>query len=680
MLRTEVTETGVCARDAGEQSLAVTGTGWSAGGDGPEITRLTDATVNGRASELEMPSVYVRVERLDTDAVYELRDGVRTADLASGSYLVRIDGPVLAYIRFDGAARLDYVDGDGATLSFPERTRVTLGFRSQRRTPPGTVTVPQTVDGVARGLTALAAGTRTQFPDRSLPGMRGHPPLLEFGEELSVPDAVTSRRVDTDVTITLPADLRYLFPAAPLAYYLGASVTVEDGADPTVRTPRGRWTLEPLPEFQWGVATMLRRVFLLDCLVRNAGSNRTTMPESSHLRTLGLDADDLYGADVATRLDAYLDARFDRVSESLPEWHLSMYVEPEYEQVTTLPYLLSNLPFVFLAETKHLDAEERLSRSLDEFYRGACTQSVPEVDLVKPVLGPGSAHGWLADGVPIDVFKSVPDAYENRPSCPRSASETLSVVAVLNDAGMADEHTDVARIYRERAKDLDIDFELRKGLSTDELADLFETPHDLVHYIGHCEEAGLRCHDGHFSVTDIEESNVQTFFLNACGSFYQGIELLKRGSIAGAVTFDKVLDRHAARVGTAFVRLLIHGFSIERALELARRRIMMGKDYAVVGDGTHTLTHSSSYVPATVTVERLGDDRFRVTHEVQSPRVTGGWYQPPFDPDGSPRLLGSTEEATLSGAELDDLLGRVTLPVIYDGDLHWSDELRSFFG
>jgi hypothetical protein len=80
-----------------------------------------------------------------------------------------------------------------------------------------------------------------------------------------------------------------------------------------------------------------------------------------------------------------------------------------------------------------------------------------------------------------------------------------------------------------------------------------------------------------------------------------------------------------------------------------------------------------------VTVERLGDDRFRVTHEVRSPRVTGGWYQPPFDPDESPRLLGSAEEATLSGAELDGLLERVTLPVIYDGDLHWSDELRSLF-
>ncbi len=678
MLRTEVTDAGVLARGAGDRSLAVTGADWSAGGDAPAISRPTDATVTGRATELRVPPVYVRAERLDADTAYELRDGVRSADLRPGAHLVRADGPVLAYIRFDGEARLDYVDGEGATLSFPRETPVTLGFRSQNRSPPGTVTVPRTPEGVARGLTELGAGVRTASPDRSLPGMRGHPPLLEFGEEVSVPDAVPDRP-DTDVELRLPADLRYLFPAAPLAHYLGATVRVADDADPTVTTPGGEWTLESLPEFQWGAATMLRRVFLLDCLVRNAGSDRTTLPETRHLDALGLDAADLYGADAATRLDAYLDAPFERVSDDLPEWHLSMYVEPEYEQVTTLPHLLSNLPHVFLAETQHLDCEERLSRSLDEFYRGFRTQSVPEVDLVKPVLGPGTAHGWLADGVPIDVFKSVPDAYENRPARARSGADPLSVVAVLNDAGMSDEGVDVARIYRERATQLDIDFEVREDLSTTELAEVFREGHDLVHYIGHCEEPGLRCRDGHLSAADLDESNVQTFFLNACGSFYEGIELLKKGSIAGAVTVDRVLDRHAARVGTAFVRLLIHGFSIERALELARRRIMMGKDYAVVGDGTHTLTHSSSYVPATLAVERLGDDRFRVTHEVQSPRVTGGWYQPPFDPDERPRLLGSAEETTLTGADLDDLLHRVNLPVIYDGDIHWSDELRSYF-
>ena len=678
MLRTEVTDDGVRARVPDGRSLAVTGVDWSAGGDAPAISRPTDATVTGRTTRLRVPPVYVRAERLDADAAYELRDGVQSARLRPGAYLVRADGPVLAYVRFDGEARLNYADGEGATLSFPRETPVTLGFRSQNERPPGTVTVPRTPEGVARGLTELGAGVRTGSPARSLPGMRGHPPLLEFGEEVSVPDSLPDRP-DTGVELRLPTDLRYLFPAAPLAHYLGATVRVDDGADPTVTTTDGVWTLESLPEFQWGAATMLRRAFLLDCLVRNAGSDRTTLPETEHLDTLGLDAADLYDADTADRLDAYLDAPFERVSDDLPEWHLSMYVEPEYDRVTTLPHLLSNLPHVFLAETRHLDCEERLSRSLDEFYRGFRAQAVPEVDLVKPVLGPGTAHGWLADGVPIDVFKSVPDAYENRPSPPRAGSEPLSVVAVLNDAGMADERVDVARIYRERATQLDIDFAVQEDLSTDELAGVFSDRHDLVHYIGHCEEPGLRCRDGHLSAADLEESNVQTFFLNACGSFYEGIELLKKGSIAGAVTVDRVLDRHAARVGTAFVRLLVHGFSIERALELARRRIMMGKDYAVVGDGTYTLTHSSSYVPATLAVEPLGDDRYRVTHEVQSPRVTGGWYQPPFAPDERPRLLGTAEEATLSGVELDDLLHRATLPVIYDGDSRWSDELQSYF-
>lgn len=671
MFKTEVTRTGVRAVGA---SVTVTATGWVREGESRHFPRAVDDTVTGIASELRFPPGFVRATRLNDEGAYALSADGDGVDLPRGEYLVRADGPVVVYVHFAGSARLRR-SSEAPLLSFDEPTEVTFGLRSRDGEPPGTVTVPRTPEGVATALSAMPAGHRTVTPDRTFPRMRGPPPLVSFGDETVVPDGVTRYLRSSGVEFLFPADLSYLFPVAPLSHYLGATVRVEPDASPRLRTSAGVRELAPLPEFQSEVASLLRRTFLLDCLVRTAATDGPAPAESTHLEALSLDAESLYGRDVADRLDAYLDAPFERISGDLPEWHLSMYIDPTFEHVRTLPRVLSTLPNVFLPKAEPLRTEELLKRSLDDFYRGIAGD-VSEVDPVKPVLGPGWTHGWLADGVPIDVFKSIPTAYENRERYPRRPADPLSVTVVLNDPEMADEHDDAAEFYREASAELSMDIAVEECLTTAELAETFETRHDLVHYIGHCEEAGLRCRDGHLSVSSLAESNAETFFLNACGSFYEGIDLVEKGSVAGAVTFDKVLDGHARRVGTAFIRLLVGGFSIEHALQLARRRIIMGKDYTVVGDGTHTLV-SAEEVPMAATLERLDDGRFRIAFDVQTPGVVGETYHPPLPSADRPRLLGTEREATLTSSDLRDVLDRLDdIPVIYDGDIRWSSDLR----
>jgi hypothetical protein len=397
-----------------------------------------------------------------------------------------------------------------------------------------------------------------------------------------------------------------------------------------------------------------------------------------------LDAESLYRADAGSRLEAYLDAPFEEVSTRLPDWHLSMYASPTYDHARTLPYLLPNVPNVFLPEANPLGTDERLSRSLDDFYRAGDAEGqrgerstagdVPEVNPVKPVLGPGRVHGWLAEGIPIDVFKSVPEAYEHRSRYPEDP-QSLSVVAVLNDKRMVDEYTDATEIYESEPAGVDIEVTVKERTTRAELAEVFESSHDLVHYIGHCDESGLRCVDGNLAVENIEESNVETFFLNACGSYYEGLELVEKGSVAGAVTFDKVLDGHAARVGTTFVRLLVNGFCLERALALARRRIIMGNDYTIVGDGTHLLTEPGIPAPAVATVDENDDDTYRLKYDTNSPHIAGGVYAPPFPEDERSHLLGTSQRTDLTAEDLADFLDRTDVPVIYDGDIHWSGEL-----
>jgi len=674
----EETDDGVRAVDDSKRELVVRASEWHTGGAAHEIRHPVDATATGTARSLSLPSSLVTLADADGDAA--LGDGRRA--LGDGRHLVSVNASMRAYLRFDGPATVERREARReVSVVFPESRAVTLGFRSVSRAPEETVTVPPTTDGLARAISTFGCAHRTTSPWRTATSRRRHPPQVAFGPETDVPDAVERRMEDTGVEVVVPDHLGMLFVVAPLAFYLSATVRVEPGAVPHVRADEYdlRYDLGDPPR---GAPPLLERVFWLDCAARSGDPYATTVEEAAALDALDLDAETLLDAPLAARLCTYVDAPFERVAERFPEWHLSMYVEPSFENARALSFLLDRLSHVYPAETTPLEGRELVARSLDDFYRTA-PGPVPTVDMVKPRLQDGRCHGWMAPGTPIDVFKTRPEAYENRLAYLGPDGDDLSVAVVLNDPEMSGEHASVADIYRERAEDVPMDLTLEEGLTREELADLLASPHDFVHYIGHCEVDGLRCADGHLAVSDVPESNAQTFFLNACGSYYEGLDLVTKGSVAGAVTFRKVLDEQAATVGTAFARMLVNGFTIERAIRLARRRIMMGKDYVVVGDGTQVLTQSDPDVPATVEIrpadegagEGVTEEAFEVTYDAASPWSHGETYRvlaPPFE---AARLAGNETAATLSRAETCDLLERISAPTIYEGEFHWSDDV-----
>jgi hypothetical protein len=676
MLRAEATADGVAAVGRLRPSVTVRASDWRVddgsppGDEPPSIRKSVVDSVVGRATALELPPGRVTVTSRNTGRSWEVADD---DSLPTGAYEVRVDSVVEAWVTFRSAARVSK-SPERARLSFPTATPVRVGFTERDDRPPGTITVPRTAEGAARAVSTLSATTLTTTAARSHSRMRRHPPLVEFAEETDIPAEFARRRGQSDVSITVPPSLRYVFTASSLAHYLDATVEVEADATPTLRTAAVERRLDTMPGFQYETAELLRRVFLLDCLVREAVPGNDRLAEHHLLERLSLAPDDVATAPIGERVETYLDVPFDLISPDLPEWHLSMYIEPSYDHVQTLPHVVSNLPHVFAPESQPLEGNERLRRSLDDFYRTATDDSA-RIEPVKPILGPGRAHGWLADGIPIDVFKTLPEAYEHR-SAEKPSAQSTSVVAVLNDAEMSSEHDDAADIYRRGTADLDIDVSVREQLSRAELATVFESDHDFVHFIGHCEENGLQCRDGALSTATLERSGAETFFLNACGSYYEGINLVRKGSVSGAVTFEKVLDGHAARVGTTFVRLLVNGFSIERALNLARRRIIMGNDYTVVGDGTHKLSGAPETVPLAATIAPVDDgESYRVTFDASSPRVTGDVFRLPEPLDGQPRLFGAESEVTLSAADTERFVRQVDIPVIFDGDIQWSTDL-----
>jgi hypothetical protein len=651
-------------QSAGSASRSISGSAAALEASGSLVLTTASGGPIGNATELPAGRYELSPPAVRCDGA--IPPGGERGEAGNRTVTRRPEGTERVVLRFDGPADVRSTDRNLA-IEFDERRSIAIGFDGR---PSNSIVVPKTTEGIATALTHSASALRTIGPDRSQPVFRGQPPLVEFGDRVEIPDPIAATTPDSDLRFVLPDSIATTLVAAPLAYYLGATVEIEPGTDPVLVGPGfDRW-FRALGTFQHDIAAMLRRVFLLDSLTRAIDPGEMTPAGGSPLERLGVQPSALAGMTPAERVRRYCEIPSAQLRPELPEWHLSTYVEPIPENALSLPYLLDDLGLIYLPSASELGGKGLLRRSLDDFYR---TGEVASVDRLEPELHAGRAHGWLASGTPIDVFKTSRAAYEHRLAYGDRESP-LDVTVVFNDEQMAGEHDRVASIYRERTTDLPANVTVETGLTTAELRDVFEQPNDFVHFIGHCDTDGLQCPDGGFSTASLEICRTRTFFLNACGSYHEGLELIEAGSVAGAVTLTAVLNEPAATVGTTFARLLIHGFDIERAITLARRRIMMGKDYTVVGDGTHRLTGRGGDPPAVVWLEER-DDRYHLTYEVVETGTTGGTYRPPCSRDGRAYPHGVNADLDLGRTDLMAFLDRATIPVIHNGDFHWSTAL-----
>ncbi|MFB6177959.1 MAG: hypothetical protein ABEI99_12630, partial [Halobaculum sp.] len=605
------------------------------------------------------------------------------------------------FVRVESSLTLRIRGDDSLVVEFPAPTALSVAFEETIEPPGQTVTVPRTPEGVATALSVIPAANETVRPDRTWPSMRNRPPEIEFGEEVRIPSEVADETVQTDVELVVPPRLSYLLPASSLVHYLSADVTLEQGVDPRLTLGQRTVRLGRDASFVEAVTDVLRRCFYLDCVARGAGPHGGQLSVTDTFDTLGLDADRLYDAPVAERAITYYDVDFERVAERFPEWHLSMYVEPTFEHVRTVPHFAAALPFVFQPNAEPLSEDEWLSLSLtgggyesfglraDGGDVRAGERDASNVDLLNPDLGLGRTHGWLAPGVPVDGFKTYPEAFHNRDTYLDGSGGPLSVTVVVNDTnarqhlfetpdgpGMHDEQDESVSYYRSRADELNIDVEVRENLTTGALARVFESENDLVHFIGHHDEDGLDCLDGSLSADTLAESRAETFFLNACGSFPFGAELIKNGSVAGGATFESVSDSDAFEVGGTFARLIVTGHSVNRALAVASRKTIAPKDYVVIGDGTHRVLQTDSIVPSEMRVTETGHARYEVVKQQPISRRGGMKVNMGFDSDPDEyRLSGTTERYEVRHEALVNQLKKREAPILFNDELYWPQEL-----
>ncbi len=639
-----------------------------------------DGAVSVRTDAVTLPNVLATYVR-DADATLVAQaEHESEVSLPEGTYTVELTTPVKTYLHVEAPVTVTAADG-GRRVEFGDETDVLIGARSRHSQPAATVTTTDDPRDLMCAVSALGSALKTTSPERAYPTLRGHPPVIERGDELHVPEGI--ERPETGVRIELPPRRRYVYPVASLAYYLGAEVV--PGKSPKIVTESGfEYSLDGPPGYETRVARALKRCFLLDCVVRTEGLYTVDLHERRAVESAtGIDPETLYDAPLSERLERYLDVPWDAVADHVPEWKLTTHLETTPENAEMLPFLVDDLAVIRAPSAERGSASADAQRSaLGEFVReGTFTRSAGETadgpDTVTPAATDSLESAWAGEGVPAGASKPTVAAFRNR--LQREPAEGDAEIAlVCNDAAMEDERNAVESVYGAR-EDLPLSVSVHRNLTTDELRDVLANANDFLHYIGHIDDDGFECADGVLDASSLTEVGVDAFLLNACQSYAQGTALIDAGAIGGVVTLQEVVNEGAVEVGCTFARLLNRGFPLRAALDLAGDESVIGHQYAVLGDGGLSIAQAESGTPLVCEVEKQEGDTnlMRFRGYPTSDRGLGSIVYPFVENNEEYYLSsGSINEFEVTPSEMYDSLSKENVPVMINGELHWADELE----
>jgi hypothetical protein len=668
-----------------------------------------DAAVRLRTDQLRLETVVSVCVRNDDGDLLARTEHFDDRSFADGSYSVELFAPIKLYLRVDAPFRV-VSDATCTRIEFDGETDVTVGARSHHKRPAATVTTTDRPRDAMRAVSLLGSALKTTSVERSYPTLRGHPPLLERGTEFDAPAGLSPP--ETGVTLELPETRRHVYTAAPLSYYLGA--TVVPGSTPRVVTDAGfTHELGADGDFEADVERLLKRTFFLDCLTRTEGFYQVDLHERTALESdlaadVGLDFADLYGRSIGAQLEAYLDVPYRTIEAHAPRWKLTAHVTPTASNVELLPFLANDLVTVTTPTDEPTGGSATQAAAVDGFLRrpsspsagpdatpdptpapdtGTFTRSTgtqsgqPGPDRTRTYVRPPETdaleQAWVGPGTPIGASKASGAAYRNRLS--RDPVEgDIGITVVCNDPRMAAERDAVEAVYGSR-ESLPFDVRTYYELPADSLREVLKADTEFLHYIGHIDSEGFECPDGALDVGTVESVGVDSFLLNACQSYEQGMELIERGAIAGIVTLDDVINDGAVDIGRSLARLLNYGFPIRPSLEVAGRDTYVGDNYIVVGDGSFHVTQVQAALPNLCEITDAGDS-YRVEYVTYPVGEYGlGSLVRPILGEDVPHYLssGTADTFEMTESELEDFLSLEDIPVVVDGQLFWSGSLET---
>lgn len=644
MVDIAVEDTTLTATDRANRSFTVETAGWDRPADGGEIPLDVDESIAGRVESLSVTSTIAEIRTLDGE-FDRIQQGATVTTLDDEEYVLKVTLELIGYIRFRGPAELRRRADGTLRLEFEHPTPVTIGFWSLLDYPEATVTVEPTPTGIARGIQALPSSHITPAPERVMPGWRDHPPRLELGAETSVPDAVADDEPDTGIELVLPDRLDPLYPAASLAHYLGAAVSVTDRAAPLLRAPSVdlHHEFDQMPRFQHQAAATLRRTLYLDSVVKSARPGAASIVEESLTDRVDIDVDDCYERSPAERLRRYLAAPVQRILDDLPERNYAAYVPPDPEYVGVVPFVVRHLG--------HLYAPSALD--------GAGGAVPPERRM----------EGVVDRTDPDRGYHLPPETFDNALEHLTEGDTDVDVVVVDNADG---DRAALARaVYAERSAVESGTVTVEADLATDRLRDLLESRTDVIHFVA--DDAGLACPDGRLDPSTLDAPRTRIAVLDAPETTAPARRLVAAGGVLGLGVGE---TRPAAGALENVLELLVQGFSVALAVDVVREVGGDLGDLGVVGDGTHNVFEDDSVTRLPLFVRSLGEGTFEVRSEPNGPTPGLTWH--PDTPAVRSRLLDDARFTTTAGplAEQLDEDGHM---IVHDGECYRSEDVDPFY-
>lgn len=425
--------------------------------------------------------------------------------------------------------------------------------------------------------------------------LRSHPffrrPLQVSVAAGPAPEEVPEGPV-SGITLSLPADLRYLYAAAPLAYYTGAGI--EAGESPAISISEE--TL-PLPgdahKFAQWACNMLRLVFHADCALRYETTTGKKLAGFDIQADTGISAESLLSMGTSERLLTYLQLHRRGIIRQMP-WHTASYVDPVPSSILLIPSLLHSLSAIFYPAGRTVTELEVVQMEVRQFlgtrYRSCPAKADTAQHVVQPVLENAFIHQWLSDGYPVDAIKQLKTPPAQASTYHRFGIPRIAIIC--NEDAMVSEAISIRNILKNRASIV-----LLRNVSPDDLISVFMEGYDIVQYIGHCDHRGLKCQGGYADLSNLAENKTPIFFFNSCSSYLQGIRLLEKGSICGIAALYRVIDEEAIDICVNFYKLLARGYPVLMAYLGAKECSVIGKEYLFLGDGCVSLFENNSSMP-----------------------------------------------------------------------------------
>ncbi|MGB9964592.1 hypothetical protein [Halobacterium hubeiense] len=639
-----------------------------------EFEMPVDAAVEVDASELHAPVPVPPVFWRDGEVVHRATRG-DAPRLPRGTYEVDFSPPAAKlYVRVEDAEPTAVFADDHAYLQFGGASRVVVGVRSHHETPAATVTTTDDPRDLMAAVSTFGSALKTHSPDRSWPTLRGHPPAIERGDELDVPDEVAPP--ETGVTIEVPPDYGAIYTVAPLAYYLGA--TVEPASRPRLLADGQRHDLDA-DDLAGGVRSVLEHVFTLDCVVREAGIYpfRTTATDELEARA-ALDYERLFELPLAERTAAYLDVPRSATAGILA-WHYAADVEAAPAYAPTLPFLVDELALVRSppqrAERVDLTPSPDALREGDgALARSAADAATPSLSGVVPADAGTPGRSWVAESLSPGAANPTVGSFRRGFAWPQG-EDPLDVHVVCNDARLAAGDETAYDTHETAATNVRVS----EDLSTTELRDALYEETDFLHFVGHVTEAGMVCPDGALDTRTLARTGVSAFFLNGCRSYEQGRALLTAGSVGGIVTVDDVADDVAGRIGHHASLLLDHGVPLYGVLDVLRRTGLPADRYAILGSGTLAFRRAPGGAAATYAFDTDDARADAVPVAVQryptGENGMGAFVTPDYAAVDGVVADGGVHRSRISRSELERLLETSPMPVLLDGELRYTPDL-----